>query len=105
MAPLTASIDDREVRGAFLGGCNEGDFWEYAMADFRAKKATLRKIKVFVSSGTNDKLVSAAYRAKVEAACKAAGIRQLRSETYDGGHQLNHQQLKDALIWFLSEES
>lgn len=90
---------DLDVVGLFLGGCNE-DMTEPAKAETGVSSSALRKVKVWVSNGTVDKIASVDQGKKVgESADKSFG--EVRIETYDGNHSLSREQLASALEWFL----
>ena len=92
---LTAGLN---VTGLFLGGCNE-DKTEFAKKETNVRSDDLRKVNVFMSNGQSDKVASVAAGKNVAAKVdKAFG--KVRSETFDGGHSLSHEQLKSALTWF-----
>ena len=100
MGGLMDGLEGVDVSGYWLGGCNEARF-DYAMEDLGIKKSAYRNAKAYISSGDKDGLVKPAHREAVEQGCKDAGFDGIRSETYDGGHSISHQQLAEALDWFL----
>lgn len=97
-------LPDTDVRGAWLGGCNEAKFFEYAKSDLKVSRSAIRELKVFISTGKTDNLVNATYRKAVEDGCEDAGVKEVRSELYDGGHSINAEQFMQALDWFLMSE-
>lgn len=102
MAALLAS-EKFPVVGVFMGGCNE-DLLSIGLREFHPP-ATFKKIAAFLSVGTADKKASPAKVAAVAASMKAAGFRNLRLESYDGGHQMSDEQVAVALGWFASESA
>lgn len=87
------------VTGLFLGGCNQ-DLTEDAKKETKVHGGDLRKIKVFVSNGKNDKIATVdAGKSVGTGADKDFG--EVRIETFDGGHSLSREHLKMALAWFL----
>ncbi|MFC4992764.1 hypothetical protein [Rubritalea tangerina] len=103
MAGLLSQYD-HNVKGLFMGGCNE-TFFELGTQDYNIKKATWRKLKAFESSGTKDHLVDKAWRAKVRKGLKDASLKDFKTKTYDGGHSLHHGQFVEAVKWILTEDS
>lgn len=100
MGALMDGLEGVDVIGYWIGGCNEALF-NYAMEDLNVKKSAYRKAKAYISSGEKDGLVKPDNRKAVEQGCKDAGFGEVRSEIYDGGHSISHQQLAEALDWFL----
>lgn len=100
MGALMNDLEGVSVTGYWLGGCNEARF-DYAMEDLNIKKTAYRNAKAYISSGEKDGLVKPDSRKALEDGCKEAGFGEVRSEIYDGGHSISHQQLAEALDWFL----
>ena len=91
--------NDYRVTGAFLGGCN-ADFSAKGKELYNAPSGGYRKIKVFMSTGKTDDLVSEGSVKGVLASLKANGMRITRSEFFDGGHSFHKPHFEDALKWF-----
>lgn len=100
MGGLMNGIQGVNVTGYWLGGCNEARF-DYAEMDLNVRKKAYQGAKVFISSGTTDNLVQPNHRSTVKNSCDAAGFKQVRSETYAGGHSINFTHLEQAFDWFV----
>lgn len=92
--------NDYKTVGAFLGGCNDGSFCERAKERYNARSSGFRTVKAFISTGDNDNLVSEDHVEKLINAIKTGGIREIRSEFFEGGHQLHRIHFEEALKWF-----
>ncbi len=90
---------DLEVVGMFLSGCNQ-DMTEDAREETRCRKAGLRKIRVFISSGTGDKIATTAHSESLRDSVKSAGYGEVRLESFDGGHTVNLEDFTKAMAWF-----
>ncbi len=99
MAGLMAS-EGLPVVGVFLGGCNE-DLLSVGMKEFRPP-AAFKKSAIFLSSGAEDRTATPASVARVAASMKASGFRNVRLETFAGGHLMNDDHVAQALDWFAS---
>jgi len=88
------------VIGMFLVGCNQ-DMTADAVEETRCHKAGLRKIKVFLSNGKSDEISTPAHAATVTKSMKAAGYGTVQLATFDGGHNINDEEFKKALTWFV----
>lgn len=90
---------DVNVVGMFLTGCN-GAYADAASDETRVKKSGTRKVRVWLSHGTKDNLVNDTYTSRVLDGLKKGGYREVRSESYEGGHTLNQEEFGKALDWF-----
>ncbi len=104
MGPLISELPETDVRGLFLSACNEAHFFDYAKGDLKVGRKTIRELKVVLSTGTKDNLVSEAQREQVLDQIDGSGIREVHSLLHDGGHGLNQEQLRDALDWLVAED-
>jgi hypothetical protein len=100
MGALMNDLKGVSVTGYWLGGCNEA-FFDYAMEDLKVKKAAYSKAKIYISTGEKDELIKPESHKALKLACKETRFAEVRSESYDGGHSMSHQQLAEALDWFL----
>ena len=92
-------VSDLEVIGMFLGGCNQ-DMTDDARDETRFRKAGLRKIRVFISNGKDDKISSVAHATAVKDSVKSNGYGDVRLELFEGGHQMDNQEFLKAMAWF-----
>ena len=90
--------DGWRVIGVFMGGCNE-DRATLGIQLFQPGQAFLR-VPMFLSSGSQDRIANPAQTTAVRDAMTRSGFTQVRLETYSGAHQLDRDQLVDALRWF-----
>lgn len=97
MASLMAE-NGLKISGIFMGGCN-ADMLSVGFKRYRPPTA-FKKTPVFLSSGDQDRTATPAQVANVAAAMKATGFRNLRLESYSGGHLMDDSQLGAALDWF-----
>jgi hypothetical protein len=91
------------ICGIFMGGCN-ADLLTAGLRQYRPPSA-FKKTPVFLSSGDEDRTATPAQVAAVAASIKGSGFRNLRLETYAGGHLMDDGQLGLALDWFASEKA
>jgi hypothetical protein len=96
-APYLAAKGYR-VAGVFMGGCNEDRLGQYT-ALYRPPE-TLKAIPVFLCAGKSDPLVSREDMLRVENSMRQAGFKNIRVETYPGGHHLDFAAFQSALEWF-----
>lgn len=89
------------VKGCFMAG-SRAERFSAGQSVFKSPKANLRDIAVFLSVGQQDPIVSAASADAVERAIKSLGVRTIKRDSFDGGHELNEESLKRALLWFSS---
>ena len=92
------------VTGLFLQGCNSAENLSSTRDKFKVSKGDLRGVRCFVSTGKTDPLVSAGQVEGVIGTVKGEGIKTIRDERYDGGHDLNLDHLAMALEWFLASD-
>lgn len=102
MGGLIAGLRGVDLRGIWLGGCNEV-FFDYAIQDLSVPRGIFRGKKVFISTGNADRLVSQGHRQEVEKGARDAGL-TVRSEVYDGGHSVHQAHFLEALDWFIGTD-
>ncbi|MFC7336956.1 hypothetical protein ACFQY0_07185 [Haloferula chungangensis] len=100
MGGLMSGLEGVDVKGYWIGGCNEARF-DYAAEDLDVSKKAYRSAKAYISSGESDRLVNKGHRDEVEKGCKEGGFAEVRSEVYSGGHSISQEQFAEALDWFL----
>lgn len=93
-------VEERNLFGIFLGGCNE-DYTKNMMKQYRDIKKAYRNTAIFLSSGKSDKIAKPSAMKKVFRAMKKNGIKQVRIEVYADGHQYSPEHIEEALKWFL----
>jgi predicted esterase len=86
------------VIGVFMGGCNE----DRATAGYNVSRPgnAFLDLPMFLSNGTRDPIAGVDKGAVVKQAMEQSGFRKIRLESYDGGHRLDTNQLRQALEWF-----
>ncbi|MBL9136211.1 MAG: hypothetical protein JNK85_10100 [Verrucomicrobiales bacterium] len=87
-----------EVKGVFMGGCNEDKVTTGALL-YRAGPK-FQSTPMFLSNGNQDPIAGPEWGAAVKASMERSGFRNTRQETYPGGHRLDTAQLRNALKWF-----
>lgn len=86
------------VIGVFMGGCNE----DRATTGYNISHpgSAFLDVPMFLSNGLNDPIAGPQQGAKVRQLMEQTGFRKIRSETYNGQHQFDTNQLRIALEWF-----
>ena len=87
------------VIGLFMGGCNQ-DTASEGLKDYGPKRSAFLRVPVFISNGTEDKVSTVQHAQQVRDSARATGFKQVRLETYAGGHDLHAQHIDLALAWF-----
>lgn len=88
-----------EVKGLFLQGCGGNANLALARDTYKVGTSKLRDIRCFISTGKTDSLVNAARVEELKAGIEREGIKKIKVEWYDGGHDLNFDQFAMALAW------
>jgi hypothetical protein len=91
------------VAGALLMGCNHDRSGE-GKTRYKASASGYKKLKVYLSTGDTDALVTADSLKSVISSLKSNGIRNIKSESYTGGHTLHKPHITEALKWFESPD-
>lgn len=91
--------DDRPVIGMYMGGCND-DMASAGLHEYRPNGPVFRKVPVYLSTGAQDAVATVVAANRVRQSMEASGFRNVRSETYAGGHVANAPQITEALNWF-----
>jgi hypothetical protein len=86
------------VTGIFMGGCNE-DRASLGVKMFQPP-AHFRSIPIFLSNGSSDPIANPTHAAKVKASMDLNRFTRVRLETYEGGHRLYDEHVREALRWF-----
>lgn len=71
---------------------------------YRVKRGDLRGIKMFISSGKDDKIATVASAKEVEDGVKSDGLKNTRLEVFDGGHAMHPEHIVEGYTWLFSEE-
>lgn len=87
------------VEGVFMGGSGDERFTA-GMAIFKPNRGSVRDLAVYLAIGKNDPMIDAARADYVAAAVKKLGIKNIRRDSYDGGHGMDEGSLTKALEWF-----
>ena len=91
--------DGRNLIGMYMGGCNQ-DMASEGLRDYRPDRQTFRKVPVYLSAGKQDATAPLQKVDKVRLSLEATGFREVRMETYDGGHNPDLGHVAEALNWF-----
>jgi hypothetical protein len=102
-----AMMHDRyRVMGIFMGGCNIDESLGQDRASYGFKLyqpgEAFKQVPIFLSNGRTDGIAGPERADEVLKSMRNSGFRNVRPETYEGGHQLNQENLKAALGWFKS---
>ena len=87
------------VEGVFMGGAGDERF-SAGLGIFRPERSKVRNLAVYLAIGKNDPMINAARADYVAEAVKKQGIKNIRRDSYDGGHGMNEESLTKALEWF-----
>jgi hypothetical protein len=97
-APLLASRD-LPVRGIYLAGVNSATNLTERRDAHRVAKGAFRETRCFISTGKKDGLVSKAHVESVVATLRAEGVRDIREEWFEGGHEVFGEHIPEGLRW------
>jgi predicted esterase len=89
----------RIIMGIYLAGINE-DTVVSAARHFKVLDETYRRIPVFLQSGEQDEISTAAHHRTIYDALKRAGFRHVRVAYFPGPHVVDPGRLRTALDWF-----
>ena len=87
--------------GVFMGAVNE----DYASEAAKIYDPAVRfkKVPIYLSSGTDDKLATPEQHTDVRESLLHHGFSTVRLETFKGGHALAELELRKALRWFMEQ--
>lgn len=91
-----------EVVGLFLSGCNQS-LAAKAAEETGLRSSKLGDIKVWISTGTQDELVSPEHTEKVWDGVADGGYGDVVVESFEGGHSIDLKAFGKALDWFGEE--
>lgn len=91
--------DNRPVIGMYMGGCND-DMASAGLQEYRPNGPAFRKTPIYLSTGDQDAVATVAAANRVRQSMEASGFRNVRAETYAGGHTADATQITEALNWF-----
>ena len=87
------------VEGVFMGGAGDERF-SAGLGIFRPERAKVRDLAVYIAIGKHDPMIDAARADYVAEVVKKQGIKNIRRDSYDGGHGMNEESFTKALEWF-----
>lgn len=93
------AADDYPLIGMFMGGCNQ-DMASRGLQDYGPKKSAFLKVPVFLSTGTEDQTATLRHAQTVRESLRNTGFKEIRPETYKGGHDPYAPHTEAALAWF-----
>ena len=91
--------DERTVIGMYMGGCND-DMATKGLQEYRPNSLAFRKVPIYLSTGDQDETATLVAANRVRQSMEGSGFREVRSETYSGGHTADAAQITEALDWF-----
>jgi hypothetical protein len=89
----------RKVLGMFEAGCNE-DMATMALNALKPPQKEFKKVKVFLSTGTNDKIAGPTQTETVAKSLKRTGFDEVKTEVFEGAHEINREHISTAMKWF-----
>ena len=87
------------IVGVFMGAVNQDMASEAAKLYEPAVR--YKKVPIFLSSGTDDKIATPEHHNQVKESLLHYGFTSVRLETFKGGHALSETELRKALSWFV----
>jgi predicted esterase len=91
----------RSVTGVYLSGVNEETLSQGA-AGFEIKDEQFKRMRVFVQAGLQDEIAGPDDVRKVMASLEKNGFARSKISWTSGGHQVDPESLRGALLWFNS---
>ncbi|MEK7951008.1 SHD1 domain-containing protein [Luteolibacter soli] len=88
-----------DVVGIFAGGCNQ-DMTASARAESGFRKASLKKVRVFISNGKSDDISTVDQATKLKESAESEGYGEVRLELFEGGHNFRREEFAKAMAWF-----
>lgn len=98
IAALLAA-EDYTVIGMFMGGCNQ-DMASEGLGAYSPKRAPFVRVPVLISNGQDDTVATVRHGQTVRDSLRRTGFKEVRLETYAGGHSLYAPHIGLALAWF-----
>jgi len=91
----------RWMIGIWMGGCNE-DYASAGLNLYKPNPGVFKRIPIFIASGLSDDIATPGQSSGVRDSLEKTGFRNVRLESYDGGHHpVPPQMVKQGLLWFL----
>jgi len=90
---------DYTLIGMFMGGCNQ-DMASKGLTEYGPKRSAFVRVPAFISNGTEDKTSTVQHAERVRDSLRATGFKEVRLETYAGGHDPFAPHTELALAWF-----
>jgi hypothetical protein len=87
------------VEGVFMGSSGDERF-SAGLGIFRPERAKVRNLAVYLAHGKSDHMIDAARANYTAEVVKKQGIKNIRRDSYDGGHGMNEESFTKALEWF-----
>lgn len=91
--------EDYTLIGMFMGGCNQ-DMASKGLQEYGPKRSAFVRVPVFLSNGTEDKISTVQHAQNVRDSLRSSGFKEVRLETYAGGHDPHAPHTDQALAWF-----
>ncbi len=103
LAAILAKADYRVV-GMWMGGCNE-DMATEGLAVYQPDRNRFLEVPIFLSSGTSDTVATPQHHQHVMESMQKTGFKKIRLRSYEGGHGIFSDHIKEALAWFVEQTS
>ena len=91
------------AKGGFLSGCEKSQLRQ-ASQETGVRSSNWRRLKIFQSTGDNDRLVKDSQIKSVTSDVERGGVKKVIAKTFPGNHTMNEEQFLEALDWFVKEE-
>lgn len=98
LSAIFAQTRSLRIAGIFLTGIND-DRMPEALQAFHPPPG-FKNVPIWISSGHNDWIAKPDAQRAVQGSLIHLGFRDVRLSSFAGGHELNHNDLRDALRWF-----
>lgn len=98
-AGFIAEHIDRYPAGFYLSGTNNSPV-EKVFENYRFRKSKFRDAAIYLTNGTNDSIASPRAGELVARLLDRVGFDEIRTETFEGGHENRYDHHRMALDWF-----
>jgi pimeloyl-ACP methyl ester carboxylesterase len=88
------------VIGVYQAGCNTSIMREALEPLQGMPRTQFLATPVFLSSGRNDTIATPRHMDDVQSDLKRAGFTQVKLARFQGGHEVHHEHIEEALRWF-----
>jgi len=90
---------ERAPRGFYMAGANEL-MLDPAREQYKLPSSAMRDVAVFLSNGDEDPTAPVAKAQDLAGELRRMGLKQVRQESFPGGHRQNMEHFTEAVRWF-----